>query len=1077
MNSKSPVVRTKLVPPRLHRRILNRPRLTGLLLGSLDYRLTILQAGAGYGKTTALAALKECGYAFAWYHLGHEDVDPFVFLLHLIGAIQSALPDLPGDTASALESKELNPLDLPWAQIVDGLANELADHLDAPLLLVLDDVHNLNDAQLVQLVLQRLVEHAPADVHFLFSSRHPFRLPGLVTWRAQGDLLFIGKEELAFTTDEIASLFREQYSLSLSDEEIRSLAAETEGWAIALQLYWQGLKSGAVLPSGRKPPEQDDTPEGLFEYLAHEVLEQLSPDVRQFLRTTAVLRELNTEVCNRLRAESDSDQYLHYLFENGLFLTDLGGDSIRYHHLFREFILRQLTDAERQELHRKAAAIQLERSQDEEAIYHYLKAEAYAEAGQVMADIGGALMRAGRMETLNKWIGALPPEILDTYPLLMVYLGDIARLHSRFEQALGWYRHAEEGCRSRGDMSNLSQALHGRARVYLDTVNPSQAELVLQEALRVADGQSNRENRARLLELLAENRLNAGQMDEAERFRAQARELREVNSNEVELPVRVLLRTGRIEQARQMLEEQAAVERRSPVAVPRSHRETLLLLSLIYSFEGEAEKALPVALEGTLRGEELGSPFVTAVGHMRQGHALMLSVRAGAYDQARFHFEKAVEISQTLDVARLRVEACWGLARAFGYTGDLAQAQRAADEGYRIASQAGDGWMAALVCIAMGSSYVLAGQFEEAEEWLGRAVSGMAAVSDPFGRSVARLWLCLGWLRQGKTFPLAATLPEVLETCSQNGYDFLFAGPTLLGPPDERLLVPLLIYARQHNWDAPYAGRTLAALGLDEITLHPGYRLRVFTLGGFQAWRGGELILPSGWRREKARQLFEVLLSYRSSPLDRDQILELLWPGMDPATAGRNFKVTLNAMYGALEPERQPGQESAYVARDGTSYSLRPGADLWIDTEAFEEAVHQAESLLERSREQGMGAMKDALELYKGEYLPEERYETFAAAERERLAVLFLRAADRLSEAYVQCGKAGEAVELCQRILAIDDCWERAYRHLMSAYHLLRDHGMVARTYQHCVQTLRQELDVAPAAETEMLYQQLTGIH
>src|SRR5450759_4024564 len=46
---KSPLVRTKLMPPRLHRRILIRPRLTSLLLGALDYRLTILQAGAGYG--------------------------------------------------------------------------------------------------------------------------------------------------------------------------------------------------------------------------------------------------------------------------------------------------------------------------------------------------------------------------------------------------------------------------------------------------------------------------------------------------------------------------------------------------------------------------------------------------------------------------------------------------------------------------------------------------------------------------------------------------------------------------------------------------------------------------------------------------------------------------------------------------------------------------------------------------------------------------------------------------------------------------------------------------------------------
>ncbi len=50
------VIHTKLTPPRLPRRVLQRPRLTTRLLEALDYRLTILQAGTGYGKSTALAA-------------------------------------------------------------------------------------------------------------------------------------------------------------------------------------------------------------------------------------------------------------------------------------------------------------------------------------------------------------------------------------------------------------------------------------------------------------------------------------------------------------------------------------------------------------------------------------------------------------------------------------------------------------------------------------------------------------------------------------------------------------------------------------------------------------------------------------------------------------------------------------------------------------------------------------------------------------------------------------------------------------------------------------------------------------
>jgi LuxR family transcriptional regulator, maltose regulon positive regulatory protein len=135
--------------------------------------------------------------------------------------------------------------------------------------------------------------------------------------------------------------------------------------------------------------------------------------------------------------------------------------------------------------------------------------------------------------------------------------------------------------------------------------------------------------------------------------------------------------------------------------------------------------------------------------------------------------------------------------------------------------------------------------------------------------------------------------------------------------------------------------------------------------------------------------------------------------------------------------------------------------------------VREGEALLEKSLECGAAALQDALDQYKGEYLPEERYETFAAAERERLAVLFLHSADRLSEAYLKLKQPDQVIDLCQRILEIDNCWERAYCHLMKAYSQLGNHGMLARTYQHCLQTLREELDVSPAPETESLYQQL----
>ena len=94
------VLRTKITPPRPGPRTLERPRVTCLLAEALNYRLTVVQAGAGFGKTTALAGLAGLGRPLIWYQVMPEDRAPLVFLLHLCHASRLALPersDLPAD--------------------------------------------------------------------------------------------------------------------------------------------------------------------------------------------------------------------------------------------------------------------------------------------------------------------------------------------------------------------------------------------------------------------------------------------------------------------------------------------------------------------------------------------------------------------------------------------------------------------------------------------------------------------------------------------------------------------------------------------------------------------------------------------------------------------------------------------------------------------------------------------------------------------------------------------------------------------------------------------------------------------
>ena len=1078
MESSPIVLYTKIIPPPRNVRTLPRPRVNQILRQSLNYRLTILQAGAGYGKSTALAELSRDVHAVVWYQVNQEDNDPLVFLSHLCHAFLHAHPQMEDLPIQFLETWSGAQGPLPWRLVVDQVINTLNFSLVEPTLLVVDDANLLTESGEVAHILDRLIGFAPGNLHVLLAGRPSISLPTIARWRSQGEVLLLDQSVLTFNYDEIDDLFSSRYKLDLNTDEVESLFTYTEGWAIALQLIWQSTKRQSSSALDFPEHWQANSLEALFEMLTHEVYECQPNDVRDFLLITSVLRELSPEACDSLLEGAncqvgDARSLLTYLQRLDLFVVETAGGNLRYHHVFHNFLRQQASQAQLNDWYHIAADYFKAKNQFEEAIYHYQAANAWEEMACLMDSYAGRLLAAGRLDTLAAYLDALPPETLHKHPMLMFMLGELARLHSRFDEAQGWYQQAQTIWRASGQPEGVARALRGQARVYLDTVNPSKAEQLLEQAIRLSDGFEDREAQVRLYELLAENKLNAGRVDEAEKLRQRADALRVEGPSNDQLLFRVLLRTGRLEEARIALETRAEAERLEPVQTPRAHRETMLILSLIYSFMGEGEKAYQAALEGTRRGEELHSPFITAVGHMRQGHALLLTdrkiSRMDVYHLAREQFKKSVEISHSLDVPRLLVEANWGLCRIYGYQGDFKQAQAYAQEGIDIANAAGDEWIASLTRLAMGASLILAARYEAAEEWLNKSALGFQECSDPFGNTTARLWLCLGWYKQKQLTRLERHLPLILADCKDGGYDFLFTHPSLIGPPDERLVVPLLIHARHQGWEQSFATQLLERLGLAGIDFHPGYRLQVQSLGGFQVWRGSESITANGWRREKSRQLFQLLLTHRHSPLDRDQICENLWPEADPITVRRNFKSILNTLYKVLEPEREPGSESAFILREGSTYALRPNADISIDADQFTQAVKQASEAPELSLE----LLEQAVNRYTGEYLPDTLYETWTAEERERLATMFLETADQFSELLLQNEQYGEVIELCQRILAKDNCWERAYRHMMIAYHQLGDRGQVGRTYQRCTQTLQEELDVTPSVETTSLYQKL----
>ncbi|MCW5848956.1 MAG: transcriptional regulator [Anaerolineae bacterium] len=1107
------LIRTKLVPPRLHRRLLRRPALAARLREALDYRLTVVQAGMGYGKSTVLAGLAQEGVPLVWYSATEEDSDPQRFLSYLIAAFRVALPGLSDAPSARLAegSREGRREALP--QVVDSLVNALAEALHHPTLLVVDDYQFIAHTPDIAALAERFLTYLPPDLHVITATRHPITAPWLDRWRARGEILDIGHDCLAFRPTEVEALFREVYGVQLTPADVTAVMEKTEGWPIAVQMVWQGLRTGALPTVGDLLAPGPTSLGALFTSLAREVLDRQPPDIAAFLLKTALLRELTPAACAVVtgRTPEDSGRLLDQLQELELFVVRLGerpDRHARYHHLFHDFLRQQAAgDPELLERHRRAAEFFQAQGAPHEAIYHWLEAGAFTEAAQAIETAGESAIQAGRLDTVTRWIDALPPTHLADHPLLQAYLGDVSRLRSHFDHALAWYTHAEKVWRTHGDLAGAARALRGQARVFLDQVRPAQAESLLQEALRLTDRVDDRQARARLLELLAENKLNMGKPDEAETLRAEARALQEAGPDEDALSVRVKLRTGRLGEVVEILEGWLETERREAERgrgrPPRGHRETVLLLSLAESFRGRGERAYTLAHEGIGLGERHGSPFIIALAHTRLGHALqvkmndqrlMINTSLGVpthqssiinhqssvfnpYEQALTTYQTAIAISDRHGVRRTRAEAMWGLTRAYGFLGDLDSAQQAATEGQEITRWAGDPWLEALIGLQLGASYILAYQPDVAVDHLSRALVAFRECGDTLARAATRLWLSIAYHDLKQMEHCVSSLEDALSLSDQHGYAFLFTTPTFLGLPDPRRLVPALLEARGRGRRPSTIAHALSEMGLAAIQTHPGYRLRVQTLGGFRVWRGEVEVQPREWQRDTARRLFQLLLTERGRWLQRDEILDRLWPAAPPDAAQRDFKVALNAVYKALEPTRPPDALSAYVVREGTAYRLRPEADLWLDVTTFEAEYEAGLRLLQAGQtDAGLARLNAALRLYEGDYLPDALYEDWSSEERERLLGQYLRGSDRLAESLVERGRYDEGLAVCQRLVARDPCWERAYRLMMIAHARQGNRPLALRAYQHCVTTLRDELGVPPSPATTSLYHQIMQV-
>lgn len=251
----------------------------------------------------------------------------------------------------------------------------------------------------------------------------------------------------------------------------------------------------------------------------------------------------------------------------------------------------------------------------------------------------------------------------------------------------------------------------------------------------------------------------------------------------------------------------------------------------------------------------------------------------------------------------------------------------------------------------------------------------------------------------------------------------------------------------------------------------PGTTLRIFTLGPFRVLFGDDLIFDDDTGDARARLLVKYLVTEWEQPVQRSQVLYLLWPDLDEQEAESHLRQLLSSLRTVF---RSDLPHHSYILEEGNLIRLNTEADLWVDAHEFESQVRTAQDAQEAGdMDIALGLFLSALALYKEDYLHENLYEDWPSDRREKLREMWISSMFRVAAICADRCEYADSVRLMKKVLDIDPYRENAYQAQMLYLSRGGRRGEAIQLYRYAERLFAQHLAAQPAPSTRMLYEKI----
>ena len=415
---------------------------------ALRFRIARIQAGAGWGKSTAARAAC-AAHPVRWIEVRDAPAESGALAFLLADAFELSRVALAKLLKEARSDESVRAL-------VDWFC---AHRLDLEPLLALDDLHLLVDDQLSMALLAALIERLH-EARWLLISRRALPLPW-GNWLAAGDAsLAVAADDLALEPAEARALLAER-APQLDEGAIRAALSLADGWPIVLRFAQRAAERASDLIA-----LQAMTREMAFAYLAEQFASESPPQWRELALVAAFARWIDAELLERCGI-AEPHAALRWLRESAFPIHD-APTRVSLHDLATEAIVRSATPQERTAILSRVVAALAACGRTGEAL-DLARTYAPERIDALLAREGFALLDAGRWESVEQALHAVSLERRRGEPMLLGVRAALEAFHGNVDRSEQLYLAAIRACRDPELHSALSRRL---SLLYINLARP-----------------------------------------------------------------------------------------------------------------------------------------------------------------------------------------------------------------------------------------------------------------------------------------------------------------------------------------------------------------------------------------------------------------------------------------------------------------------------------------------------------------------------------------------------------------------------------------------------------------------------